>query len=129
MLKEWFDEIDIHLSEGLNLDLLNNKENKIRSFVNDSHLNHYKMQLSEKFRYNFLKFCGIKNELRNDKDLFFKYSRCPPDGMYVDTFCNLLFSSFYEFYSKYKRNDKATNFADVEMRMKFLKMYLYVKEI
>ncbi len=128
MLKEWFDEIDIHLNNGLNLDLLNNKENKIRSFINDSHLNHYKIQLSEKFRYEFLKFCGIKKELRNDKELFFKYARCPADGIFIDIFCNLQFNSFYVFYSNYKRNDKATNFTDVEMRMKFLKMYLDVKE-
>jgi hypothetical protein len=79
------------------------------------------------FRREFLKFCGIKEELRNNPGIFEEYSRCPAGGLYVSMFWGFLERAFYDFKNKYDQNDPNANFADVEMRVKLLKMYAKVK--
>ena len=102
---------------------LNNKENKIRSFIHDNGLEYYKMNFSENFRKQFLQYCGIKEELQDKQEIFERYSRCPADGLYLSLFWDLLVATFHEFRNKYDHNDPETNFANIEMRVKLLKMY------
>jgi len=127
LVEEWFDEIDRSNISNLKMTILNNRENKIRSFIKDNGLEYYKMNFSQDFRKCFLQHCGIKKELRENQDVFERYSRCLVDGLYLLTFWDSLVASFYEFKNKYDHNDPSTNFANIEMRIKLLKLYTGVK--
>lgn len=128
LIEDWFDTIDINLEEKINISLLNNKENKIGSYIEDNKLSTHKLKFSKRFRKKFLKFCGIKKFLRNNKELFTKYSRCPADEIYLDIFWNCLVADFYKFYGKYSEKSENANFADIDMKIKVLKMYLGIKQ-
>jgi hypothetical protein len=43
LIQDWFNEIDKNLESGINLSILNNKENSITSFIEENHLNKYKI--------------------------------------------------------------------------------------
>ncbi len=127
MLEEWFDEIDVNLDKELNLDLLNNKEKKIIEYIRVKKLDKYNPIIKDKHRSKFLKYCGIKDKLLLDREMFIKYSRWELKTFDISIFCNLLFANFYKFYREYKNKNSETNFADVEMPIKFLKIYLDIK--
>jgi len=128
LVEDWFDEIDRREISDLSMPLLNNKENKIRAFIEDNSLRQYRINFSQNFRKRFLEFCGIKKEVQDNKDLFERYSRCPINGIDVLTFWGLLIGAFYEFKNNYDQADSKTNFASVEMRVKLLKMYVEFKK-
>ncbi|MDD3627860.1 MAG: hypothetical protein PHV06_11155 [bacterium] len=127
MLSEWLDEIDINLDKELNLDLLNNREKKIREYIYSNKLTNYFPKIKDKHRVEFLKYCGIKNELLLNKELFSKYSHWEFDFLNIEIFCNLIFAEFQKFYREYKNQSPETSFANLEMLMKFLKIYLKIK--
>jgi hypothetical protein len=127
LVEDWFDTVDQSNISEANIFLLNNKGNKIRSFIKDNGLEYYKMVFPTEFRREFLKFCGIKEELRNNPEIFEEYSRCPAGGLYVSMFWGFLERAFYDFKNKYDLKDPETNFANVEMRVKLLKMYARIK--
>jgi len=126
-VEDWFDTIDQSNISDVNIFVLNNKGNKIRTFIKDNGLEYYKMVFTPEFRRDFLKYCGIKEELRGNAKMFEEYSRCPAKGIYVSMFWGFLEQAFYTFKEKYEQKDQETNFADVEMRVKLLKMYTKVK--
>lgn len=64
LVQDWFDEIDKNLETGINLSILNNKENKISFFLDENHLNKYKIEISRSFVRKYLKKFGLKKELR-----------------------------------------------------------------
>jgi len=123
MIEDWFDEIDKNLELGLNNAVMNNKENKIHQYIIDNKLDTDKMRFSRKFRREFLKFCGIGEKHLNDKKLFYTYGRVQSDWIYLNVYINILFGAFYTFSTNYSTKSKETNFADVEMRVKLLKLY------
>lgn len=123
LIEDWFDEIDKNLESDLNYSLLNNKENKIHQFIIDNNLDKDKLRFSKKFRRKFLRFCGIGKEYINDKELFYKYGRVHSNWIYLDVYINLLIGAFYTFSAHYQAKTKETNFADVDMRVKLLKVY------
>jgi hypothetical protein len=127
LVEDWFDTIDQSNISDVNIFLLNNKGNKIRSFIKDNGLEYHKMVFPAEFRGKFLRFCGIKEGLRNNPEIFEEYSRCPAAGIYVSMFWGFLEQAFYDFRNKYAQEDPKISFADVEMRVKFLKMYAKVK--
>lgn len=127
LVEDWFNEIDRSNITDLSMTLLNNKENKIRAFIEDSNLKDYRLNFSLDFRKRFLKFCGIKEELQSSEELFEKHSRCPANGIDIWTFWHALLGDFYEFKQLYKKQDRRTNFANVEMRIKLLKMFVGYK--
>ena len=127
LVEDWFDTIDQSNISDVDIFLLNNKGNKIRSFIKDNGLEYHKMVFPSEFRGKFLKFCGIKEELRDNAEMFEKYSRCPAAGLYVSMFWGFLERAFYDFKNKYDQKDPEANFADVEMRIKLLRMYTRVK--
>ncbi|MGA9295105.1 MAG: hypothetical protein WBV81_21130, partial [Ignavibacteriaceae bacterium] len=122
-----FDMIDKNFESGLNFGELNNKEKKIRQFIIDYKLQNAKFRFSKKIRNDFLEFCGIDRRYRNNKELFKKYSRCPDDWTFLEIFINELIGSFYTFSKNYKTKNVDTNFADIEMKIKLLRMYCKVK--
>jgi len=128
LVQDWFDEIDKNLETGINLSVLNNKESKITSFIEEKHLYKYKIKISKRFIRRYLNKIGINKESRNDMNLFFKYSRCNSREIYLKDFWNSLIGSFLKFHSAYKNNEKELNYADIEMRIKFLRQYLKIKE-
>jgi hypothetical protein len=127
LVEDWFDTVDQSNISDVSIPLLNNKGIKIRSFLKDNALDYYKMDFPLEFRKEFLKFCGIKEELRDDPEIFKEFSRCPTTGLYASMFWGFLEKAFYDFKNKYDQNDPNANFADVEMRVKLLKMYAKVK--
>ena len=127
LVEDWFDTIDQSNISDVNILLLNNKGNKIRSFIKDNGLEYYKIVFPVEFRREFLKFCGIKEGLRDNPEIFEEYSRCPAGGLYASMFWGFLERAFYDFKNKYDLKDPETNFADVEMRVKLLRMYARVK--
>jgi len=123
LIEDWFDEIDKNLEHELNIQLLYNKEKKIHQFIIDNKLKNNKLNFNKKFRREFLKFCDISEKYINDKKLFYKYARVQSDWIYLDVFINSLIASFYTFLAKYKLKSEETNFADIDMRLKLLKLY------
>jgi hypothetical protein len=127
LVEDWFDTIDQSNISDVNIFLLNNKGNKIRTFIKDNGLEYYKMVFPLEFRREFLRYCGIKEGLRGNPEMFEEYSRCPATGLYVSMFWGFLEQAFYNFKNKYEQKEQETNFADVEMRVKLLKMYAKAK--
>lgn len=127
LVEEWFDEIDRSNVSNLSITVLNNKDAKIRSFIRDNGLEYHKISFSQSFRRSFLANCGIKKDLQDNHGIFERYARCPVDGLYVSAFWDSLVASFYEFKNKYDHNDPLTNFANIEMRIKLLKLYTGAK--
>jgi len=124
MIINWFDELDCNLEKELNLSVLNNKENKIRDFI-DNYLSKYKIKPKKKMIVKWNKRMGIKTELQNSADIFKKYSRIPVSGIYIPEFFTMLVANFYKFHGAYENNNKQEcNFADIEMPVKFLKFYV-----
>jgi hypothetical protein len=123
LIEDWFDEIDKNLEMGLNYPLLNNKENKIRQYITDNSIKDDKIKFHKRFKKKFLKLCGIKKTLRNNNELFIKYSRQPIDWTYLENYINTLLGAFYTFSSNYNAKNENANFAEVEMRVKLLKLY------
>lgn len=123
LVEDWFDTIDQSNISDVNIFVLNNKGTKIRTFIKDNRLEYYKMVFTPKFRREFLQFCGIKEGLRNDPELFEEYSRCPAAGLYISMFWGYLERTFYDFKNKYVQKSPDANFADVEMRVNLLKIY------
>ena len=128
LIENWFDEIDKNLERDLNFSKLNNMEKKIRLYITDNKLLQSKLKFTKKFRIKFLGSCGIKKELSYNKELFCKYGRCPYNWIFLDIYINQLISSFYIFLNNYKSKNVNTNFAEVEMRIKLLRMYWKIKE-
>jgi hypothetical protein len=135
MIEDWYDEIDVNFDKVLNndqlfnKDLLFNKEKKIDAYIRDSGLKNHQLQFTLQFKGKFLKFCGIKQELRDNNELFSKYSRFRVDDPYVDLFWNTIRANFYKNYHLWKDNEDANaNNGDFEMPIKLLKMYLNIKE-
>lgn len=123
MIEAWFDEIDKNLEGGINYSLLSNKENKIRQYITDNKIGSDKLKFNNRFKRKFLKFCGIKRSLLDDKELFYKYSRQSVDWTYLEDYINLLFSSFYDFLRDFNLKNGKANFANVEMKIKLLRLY------
>ncbi len=128
LVKEWFDEIDKNL-DNLNLNLIYSLENKVDDYIKDNNLEMFKFNLNKKFMARYLKFVGLKPELCSDKVQFAKYSRFESGILYLSTFWGIVRGNFYRFYSNYKDSSKETNFGDVEMPIKMLKMYLKIKTV
>jgi hypothetical protein len=128
LVQDWFDEIDKNLETGINLSILNNKENKITFYLEENHLNKYKIKISKSFVRKYLKKIGLKKELHNNLELFYKYSRCNSRKIYLKDFWNSLCGTFMQFHPAYKNGGKQYNYADIEMRVKFLRQYLKIKE-
>jgi hypothetical protein len=123
MIEDWFDEIDKNLEASLNYSLLNNKENKIRQYLLDSGISNHKLKFNKNFRKRYLKFIGINKSHLNDVNLFAKYSRQPIDWIYIEDYIGILFGAFYTFSNDYNANNGKANFAEIEMRVKLLKLY------
>ena len=126
LINDWFNEIDVHLDD-LNLNSIHNKENKISDYIDQS-LKYSIIKIRPIDRVKFLKYCGIKKELRNNKRLFERYSRINSDKLFISNIWYLIMGNFYNFYRNYNSNSNISNFADVEMPIKFLKQYLKIKK-
>jgi hypothetical protein len=105
MIVDWFDELDCNLEKELNLYALNNKENKIRDFI-DNRLPHYKIKPKKRIIKRWNKKMGIKKELQNSPDIFEKYSRISVNGISVSLFFSMIVANFYKFHRAYKTNNK-----------------------
>ena len=127
LIEEWLDEIDKSTIDDLSPTILDNRENKIRSFIADNKLENIQMSFSLQFRQKFLSFCGIKAELCLDESLFQEYSRCPVEGLTIGIFWETLVGDFSKYQRQYKPNDPQANFADIKKRIKLLKMYAGAK--
>jgi len=127
MATEWFDEIDCNLEVGLNLAVLNNKENKIHEFIKDN-LPSYWIRPSKEMIRKWNKEMGFKKEYWDCQEKFQEYSRVPSKGMPLESFFNMLVGKFQRFKAHYppKQTGKC-NFAEIEMPIKFLKFYLKEK--
>ncbi len=127
LVEAWFDEVDTHIESGYSEARASNLEAKVRAYIKDHGLEHYGLRLTPKFRRRFLKMCGIKRELRDDWGLFARYSRCNVDGMPLGLWWTGVVGAFYRFHSNYVSERPETNWVDVEMQVKFLKMYAGAK--
>lgn len=122
LLQNWFDEIDLNLNNNLNLDLLNNKEEKIRQYIEDNKLKNVRLKIKKRDRIKFLKYCGVKKELQEDRKIFSKYSRFDSYFIYIDLIVNSIVGDFIRFYRSYTNAEPYSNWADIEMKLKFLRI-------
>ena len=122
-VEAWYDEIDTQLEAGLNQSRLANLEEKVTSYLRDARLEQHMLHPSAALRRRFLEMCGIKRELRDDWDLFAEKSRCNVDGMPLGLWWAGVVGAFYGFHSDYVAGRPTTNWQDVRMQVKFLKMY------
>ena len=123
LVQDWFDAIDASNISDLDIARLEVQEKRIDAFLRDSGLDAVPMAFSRDFRRQFLEACGIKEELRSNPELFEKFSRCPANGTDTRTFWVSLLGAFYQFKGLYDANSTDTNLADVEMRVKLLKLW------
>ncbi len=71
---------------------------------------------------------GFKKEVWDSQELFQKFSRIPVTGVALESFVNMLMGNFLKFHSDYTNKLKwESNFADIEMPIKFLRFYLKEK--
>ena len=123
MITDWRDEIDCNLEPGLNLAALNNRENKIRDFI-ERKLKTYWIKPSPLIIQKWNRRMGLEEEDWNSAELFQKYSRVPPEGLPLDMYFQMLVGNFERFHSVYSSRQAECNFAEVEMPVKFLKFYM-----
>jgi hypothetical protein len=91
-------------------------------------LTEYQLKFTPTFRSRFLRMCGIRREFHHDTALFEKYSRMRTDQIDLLSYWMLLVGAFYQFRRKYQGAEADTNYGDVEMRLKLLRMYFNIKE-
>ncbi len=123
MITEWYDEIDCNLGAGLNMAALNNRENKIRDFI-ERKLKTYWIKPTPAIIRKWNQAMGLEEEYWNSVELFQEKSRVPPEGLPVDIFFQMLVANFLSFHSLYSSKQAECNFAEVEMPIKFLKFYM-----
>jgi hypothetical protein len=127
MITDWFDEIDCNIEAGLNMAVLNNKENKIREFIKDK-LPSFWIRPSRKMIRKWNKEMGFKKEYWDSHEKFREYSRVPSKGMPLDFFFNMLVAKFLSFKAHYPpKQNGGCNFAEIEMLIKFFKFYIKQK--
>lgn len=127
LIQQWFDQIDASLEHGVDHPRLNNLEARISRYLKDQGIDQYQLKFTPAFQCRFLRHCGIREEFHNQK-LFEMYARCPASGIDLGSFWQLLVGAFSGFHAAYTSGRSETNFADVEMRVTLLRMYLNVKE-
>ncbi|MCG2761492.1 MAG: hypothetical protein L6407_09820 [Candidatus Delongbacteria bacterium] len=126
LVQEWFDYIDKSDIENIKVFELNNIENKVSDYIKDHKIKDHFMKFSMRYKKIFLKsFSYDKNDIDEE---FKRYSRLPADGIHVEILWNLLVGAFSSYSSAYKSGSKKFNYADIEMRVKALKMYLGIKQ-
>lgn len=154
MVTDWFDEIDCKLEADLNLAALNNKEKKIKDFI-ESNLKTYRISPSPMVIRAWNQKMGLKEECRDSPELFQKYSRVPSEGLTMSMFFQMLVANFWKFHGEYSSEHKKIgsmvkkttsasvipgdisyfvdkqevqrpeyNFAEIEMPVKFLRFYV-----
>jgi hypothetical protein len=127
LITDWFDEIDCNLEAGINLASINNKENKILYYIKNR-LSSYWIRPSKRIIRKWNQNMGFKREYWDSQEMFQKFSRIPAVGIALDSFFNLLVGNFLEFHADYSaKNKQESNFADIEMPVKFLRFYLKEK--
>jgi len=128
LVQEWFDEIDKNLESGINLPVLENMEKRIGFYIEENNISNYKIKISKKIIRKYLKKHGLVKKLQNSTELFYKYSRCNSRIFNLKDFWNSLQGAFIKFYPAYKKGNNCYNYADIEMRVKFLRQFLKIKE-
>jgi len=123
MIQQWFDEIDCNLENGLNLSKLSNMENKFTNYIRDN-LKGYEIKPDIRIIRKWNKQMGFKEMLLDDTNLFEQYSRLPPSGMYLDIYIHKIIGNFLSFYKDYQGKSERFSYAEVEMPIKFLKLYV-----
>lgn len=123
LVEAWYDEVDTSLEAGFNEARAANLEAKVSAFIRDHGLEDHKLSVTPRFRRRFLQMCGIKRELRDDWDLFVRYSRCSVGGMPLGLWWQGVIGAFYRFHADYVAQRPDANWANVTMQLKFLKMY------
>lgn len=124
MITEWFDEIDCNVEKGVDFASLNNKERKIHEYI-DANLKDYWIKPNDSMIAKWNRRMGIKRELQDSHDLFQKFSRIPASGFPLDGFFTSLIGEFLRFNQNYHKTPPGDyNYADVEMRVKFLRFYV-----
>jgi len=123
MIKQWFDEIDCNLENGLNLSKLNNMENNFINYIQEN-LKGYDIKPDIRIIRKWNKKMGFKKSLLDDTNLFQQYSRLPASGMYLDMYIYKIIGNFLSFYKAYQAKSDKCNYADVEMPIKFLGFYI-----
>jgi hypothetical protein len=127
LVEDWFDEIDRGLEAGLNMSSLANKEMKVASYIRDHQLGKKSFPITARMRRRFLKDCGLRPELCEDRNLFAEYSRWPESQVNVDSWWLGVLGAFYRFHKLYSEGSSDANFADVEMRLKLFRMLAGVR--
>lgn len=128
LVQDWFDEIDRNLESGINLSVLDNKEKKISFYIKDHRLEYYKFRVSKSFIKKYLKGLGFKKEFRSNVDEFYRYSRCSSRDFFLIDYWQMLCGAFIKFHSAYKSGTGDYGYPNVEMRVKFLRQYLKIRE-
>ena len=127
LIQQWFDQIDTSLEHGVDLPRLHNLEARIDRYIVDQGLARHQLKFSPAVRRRFLQACGLREEFYS-AELFEKYSRYPASGVDLQTFWQLLAGAFSGFHGAYVSGRPGANFADVEMRVKVLRLYLNVRQ-
>jgi len=122
----WFDFIDKSNIDDVNVFELNNLENKISSYIEDHGIGDDFMKFDERFRRKFVKFCTLSADSYSDAE-YERFSRLPAKGLTVREFWLSIMGEFMKFRKGYKEGSPDVNYADVEMRVKALKMYFGLK--
>lgn len=123
MITDWYDEIDCNLDAGLNMAVMNNRENKIKDYI-ERNLKTYYIKPTQSIIREWNKKVGLKEEYWNDLKSFQKYSRISPKGLSMVMFFQMLVTNFWTFHGQYTSEGSNCNFAEVEMPVKFLKFYM-----
>jgi hypothetical protein len=121
-VNDWFNEIDSNLDNGINEASLTNKENEVVKCLKENDLGSYELNFDKQFRNDFLSSCGLA--VANSDD-FYKFSRFRPGKITLNNFWKKLLGNYNRFYELYKSGSPHTNFANVEMPVKVLKLYLH----
>ncbi|MDY0325377.1 MAG: hypothetical protein RBQ87_04280 [Candidatus Cloacimonadaceae bacterium] len=125
LINDWFDYIDCNLEGEINQAVLNNKENKVLSYIG-FHLKDYRIKPNRTLIKKWNKRMGYKKALLNSKELFMGSSRLPYEGVTMSDFFMGLIGGFSSFYSAYRsKYPSACNYSNIELPVKFLNFYVY----
>lgn len=125
LIEQWFNAVDQTIEHGFDMPRIYNLEDRVSRYLDEANLQLIPMRFSLRFRRRFLKGC-VALEFRDDPQLFERYSRVTAEGTTLGVLWADLVRDFHAFRKHYQEKSPETNFANLEMRIRLLRMYFRV---
>lgn len=125
LIEQWFDAIDETVEHGFDLPRIYNREDRVARYLEEHNLLLVPLTFDARFRRRFLRGCAPL-VTREDPAVFERFARTSAKGTSLGSLWGELVRAFHDFRKKYEEKSDRANFAELEMRLRLLRMYFRV---